>query len=138
VERTLVLGKSMELLPQQFTDQLDADSFSFAHLQFTPQSVTPICSTLQQLNVLSGFRPIEASQFILRHFSNLQEYSDARGGVVRLLHQQQQQLDVTSEPTTFQRSSEELGLIEWTVNAPFHGKLKRLFYQLFLVILLNL
>ena len=123
----LVLGKRQELLPQQFIDQLlNADPSSLAHLQFTPQSVTPICSTLQQLNLGSclGYQEIPVD-FILRHFPILQQCLDTSGGVVRLLHQQQQQqLDVASEPTTFQRSSEELGLIEWAVNAPFHGTLK--------------
>ena len=135
----LVLGKKRELLPQHFVDQLDADPSSLAHLQFTPQSVAPIFSTLQQLNVLSefGFNPIHGA-FILRHFSKLQQSVDVCGEVVRILHQQQQQLDVTSESTTFQRSSEELGLIEWTVNAPFHGSLKRFNSSLISVILLNL
>ena len=117
----LVLGKKRELLPQQFMDQLNADHSLLAHLQFTPQCVTPICSTIQKLNVneFSGFNPIHGA-FILRHFSNLQQSLDVRGRAVCLLHQQLQP-NVTSEPTTFQRSSEELGLIEWTVNAPFRG-----------------
>jgi hypothetical protein len=124
----LILGKKHGLLPQQLVDQFDASDSLVAHLQFTPQSVTPICSSLQQLNVnCKGglFRKHEVA-FILRHFPKLQTFTAfitySLAEAVHLLHKQQQEQNSTKEATnTYQQSSEELGLIEWTVNAPFHG-----------------
>ena len=122
----LVLGKQLELLTPQLLDQLSTDISSLAHLQFTPQSATPICSTLQELDVYD-LQPYHIS-FILRHFPKMQKCCSSYPGdsgnglAVCLLHQQQQQHPNLSQRSTFQISSGELGLIvQWTVNAPFLG-----------------
>jgi hypothetical protein len=93
-----------------------------AHLQFNRECITPICSTLQQLNVDDDSISEEELAFILRHFPKLQKFSSAyhHGEAVRVLYQQQQQ-NSNLEATAYQQSSEEMGLIEWTLNAPFHG-----------------
>ena len=118
---SLVLGKKRDLLPQQLVDKLkDYHSTGATHLQFTPESVTPICSTLQQLKLGMMLSP-ESTAFVFRHFSNLQKFSssDSVGEALLLLHEQQQQY-ITPEPPS-ERSSLELGHIKWTLNAPFRG-----------------
>ena len=105
-------------------DQLDADPSSLANLQFSPQCVTPICSTLQELD-LHDLQSYHIS-FILQHFPKMRKcrssfVRDSGDGLaVCLLHQQQQRQNL-SPRFTFQISPEELGLIvQWTVDAPFH------------------
>jgi hypothetical protein len=115
----LVLGKKHELLPQQLIDQLFTDVSLVAHLQFTRDCVSPICSTLQQLNV--DHFSSHGMAFVLRHFPKLQKYVRSLPIVkaVHLLYEQQQ--NPTSPIIFIQRSSEELGVVEWTPNAPFPG-----------------
>ena len=116
----LVLGKKHELLPQQLIDQFYSDDSLATHLQFTRDCVSTICLTLQQLN-FGHFSPRE-TVFVLRHFPKLREAlcSHTVGKAIRLLYEQQQQKPIS--PITFvQRSSEELGVVEWTPNAPFPG-----------------
>jgi hypothetical protein len=118
----LVIGKKREVLPQQLLFELNDNHSSFAHLYFSRQCVTPICSNLLELNI--GDLTSQQSAFTLRHFPKLKkcQASLTDGGVsgaVCLLWQQQQRPDVI--PSTTNLSSKELGCIEWTINAPFHG-----------------
>ena len=117
----LVLGKRRSLLPRQLLDQLRDDASSVAHLQFPLSSLTSICSTLQQLKLFLSNNPMDhLIAFILRHFPNLQKcYTASTSQALCLLHQHQQRPN--GIPAISQSSSVELGLIEWTINAPFTG-----------------
>ena len=119
----LVLGKKINLVPQQLILQLNANQYSLAQLQFTPQSVTPMCSSIQQLEVYGLSK--EQAAFALRHFPKLQKcqtkyLEGGDGEAVRLLHQQQKQSNLIHS-TTCHEFSESMGFIEWTLNAPFYG-----------------
>ena len=123
----LVLGKKQDLFPQQLYDQLKTDNFllhpnsPLAHLQFTPESVTPICSTLQQLDI-HGLRACEMA-FVLRHFPQLRKcpFNGQTCEALHLLHKQQQQPPKISSLSTSQRSSEDRDIVRWNLNAPFQG-----------------
>jgi hypothetical protein len=129
----LVLGSKRDLLPQQLLDQIVANHSSIFHLQFSDSSLSPICSTLQQLALSStSFYNLNEQTFVflLRHFPKLQKYQVGLLSSIlkplQLLHEQnqQQQLNIRNltPPATSQVSSEELGLVlQWTVNSPFQG-----------------
>jgi len=119
----LVLGKKIELLPQQLVLQLNSNNSSVAHMQFTPQSVTPICSSLQQLGVYCLGK--EEAAFALRHFPKLKKcqaksIEGGDGEAILLLHRQKKESSLIC-PTNHLQSSKSLGLIEWTLDAPFQG-----------------
>lgn len=148
----LVLGRKYDLLPQQLHEQLRANSSSVAHLQFSNKSLSPICLTLLRLKLYPSkllchlLTPKISKQekvfaaFILRHFKMMQEYHrpllriHSTAEAVYLLHKHQQQ--PSGIPVTGRSSSQGLGLIEWTVNAPFHGMVWR--SQVYLKVLVEL
>ena len=118
----LVLGSKYNLLPQEMLNELNAKQAAISHLQFSPQSLSPICSTLQQLQTsyCCGIRlSIFAVVFILRHFVMLKECQSlfATVGAVTLLYRRQ--LQPNGNPMT--SSSDELDLVQWTANSPFNG-----------------
>ena len=97
-----------------------------AHLQFSLESLTPICASLKRFK--GCFQPVLFSSssrivaLLFRHSSQLQELDLGDYfplcSTLQLLHEQQQR-----EPNgaTGVNSSEKLGLIQWTLDAPFHG-----------------
>ena len=122
----LVLGKRLGLFPEQTLNDC-----RFAHLQFTSGSCTPICKTLRQFKILSydWVIPSGVVAFILRHFPNLQEFTQSTSlsfpnpFAVELLWEQQQLLTHPDSPllSISGQNSDELGHIEWIINAPFEG-----------------
>jgi hypothetical protein len=127
----LVIGKKREVLPQELIIELSAKfNSSLAHLLFSRHCITPICFTLQELNF--GYLTCQQTAFTLRHFPKLQKLQanlteDGVGRAVCLLWQQQQHPNVI--PSTTNLSSLELGCIEWTINAPFHGNYLTRFFS---------
>ena len=70
----LVLGNKRKLFPQLLIDRYNAhhwgdDSAFITHLQFARESVTPVCSTLEQLNI--HILNHEKVAFVLRHLTKL-------------------------------------------------------------------
>ena len=125
----LVLGRKRQLLPQYLLSQLRTSGPSLANLQFSAQSVTPICSALQQLKVGRYFLASHTGVFILRHFPKLQtcQSTTSFAQAVLNLHKTTQQQQMNGSPSSstspVQTSSDgELGVIQWTVNSPFQGK----------------
>ena len=133
----LMLGKKRELLPQHFLEDIGGEE-ALAELQFTPESLTPICNSLKNIRhmnpdgclnrVFCSSAATAAPSFILRHFPQLKTWDNSRedfaniGIVVQLLHQQQQQW--TTGKRSFKRQSRtsiELGLIQWRMTVPFSG-----------------
>ena len=116
------LGKRRQLIPQSLLDKITNENCN--HLQFSCESLNPICSSLRQLKV--AMRGMSPTLFLLRHFRQLiQCQSAALTGAVQLLHQQQ--INQPEDGISFHRSSEVLGAIQWTNNAPFNGKISSAF-----------
>ena len=131
----LMLGKKRELLPRDFLEEIGGEE-ELAEVQFTRESVTPICNSLKHFkhsNSDDCLNPVFCSSaaslaFILRHFPQLQTWIDSGqefkvlGTSVQLLHKQQQlasSINLNQQATT--KISEELGLIQWRLNVPFSG-----------------
>ena len=125
----LVLGKKLQMLPLHFLEEVGGEDV-LAELQFTPESLTPICNSLKTIkhNISNGcFNPIFCSSvasmaFILRHFGQLEIWEDSRqdfgilGTVIELLHQQ---FIAPSCSHNQQTMTETSGLIQWTMAVPF-------------------
>jgi len=116
----LVLGSKYDILTRQLRDQLMADEL-LTHLQFSVESLSPICSTLERLQTsrCCGIRLSEhAAAFTLRHFAKLKECPSLLSTVeaVNSLYKQKQQ--PIGIPVNW---SSEHDLVKWTVNAPFQG-----------------
>ena len=116
----LVLGRRRELLlltPHRLQKKLRVDDSTVA--VFCAQSLSPICSTLQQLklfvsNIIIGLSKNMVA-FILRRFVNLNKMSRSHSSftvaqAVQLLHQQQLQSE--ANPLNGQNVSLDLGRIE--------------------------
>lgn len=141
----LMFGKKRELLPQHLLSQMTIDSSFLAHLQFSEQSLTPICSSLVLFKVESwkvNIRMRTATvAFILRHFHRLRncDLSEMYNGssypsqAIYLLHRQQLN---AIHPITSQSSSVALGTVQWTADAPFHSNLP--YFSLLTVYILKL
>lgn len=139
----LMLGDKQALLPPDFHKDYKT---KFINVQFTPESLHPICSSLKELRLeeiayyhyydqgSDSFIP--PASFILRHFRQLEKLNgsaDYGHGPTNLdctvktavLHLHKQQLARRSsrqqQINTNRRSSKELGVIEWTVKSPFIG-----------------
>lgn len=117
----LMLGRKRLLLPQELIDQLSSGSV-VTNLQFSPQSLTPICSSLQRFKSCS--RPVSflSLAFLYRHFSQLHEWVHGSSSfdmlqILRLLEQHK----TSGISIAAQNSSEDLGLLQWTLNAPFQS-----------------
>ena len=72
----VMLGRRRSLVPQELLDKI-AVFPTLAHLRFTQESLTPICSSLQRFKC--GFKPNFFSSsatvaFVYRHFCQLQEW----------------------------------------------------------------
>ena len=129
-------------------------------MQFSPESLTPICSSLQRftygfkvLFFSTGLKRIRRprsrlpsradSAFVFRHFPQLKEFDPCKeidyeyrsplnypansikviglnssSRALPLLYEQQQ---IETNGMSGKNSSEQLGRIKWTLNAPFHG-----------------
>ena len=128
----LMLGKKQELLPQHFLEEI-GDEDALAELQFTPESLTPICNslkTMKHINSAGCLNPVYCSTvasvaFILRHFRQLEKWEDSKqtvgilSAVVQLLHQQFMAPSCSyNQQQTMTKTS---GLIKWTMAVPFSG-----------------
>ena len=116
----LVLGSKYDQLTRRLHDQLTADDV-FTYLQFSAQSLSPICSTLERLQTsrCCGIRlSKQAAAFTLRHFANLKEcpFILSTAEAVNLLYKHQ--MWPIGIPVTW---SSEHDFVQWTVNASFHG-----------------
>ena len=133
----LMLGNRRELLPENLKHQIELDPHFHTHhrLQFTQESLTPICSSLRRLkHNVKDVNSLETKSLalLLRHFVQLQkfEYDVAtvfQGKTVQLLYEQKHpSIEVVA--TSEERSSAELGCIQWNWNAKFHGNIYLLLY----------
>ena len=133
----LMLGNRSEFLPENLRPhQIELDT-QIPLLQFTQESLTPICSSLRRLKH-NGLDVISLETkclaLLLRHFVQLQKfeydvaYQDVfQGKTVQLLYEQKHPtIEVVS--TSEERSSAELGCIQWNLNAKFHGSIYLLLY----------
>jgi hypothetical protein len=141
----LMFGPKHNLLPVAMKQN---DSMSLHNLQFSTESLTPICNSLNdfyatnfphlELNITaepSGPCCLDdhsAVAFILRHFRQLLEIdhwcnniatisqiTDLVCNSIELLHQT---TNGNQEIVTTTISSPSLGSLQWTVNSPFTGK----------------
>lgn len=135
----LILGHKLTLLPSEFpikARQLD-------DIQFTAGSLSPICTSLKLLEfenscserlchcpsvtfLLRHFIKLEKLNFICDKANNQLENVSARTWMnASLLHLHKKQYARNSsrqkQINTSKRNSDELGLIEWTVQSPFYG-----------------
>ena len=128
----LMLGKKRELLPQHFMEEIGGED-ALAELQFTPESVTPICNSLKHLKHINSdgclnrvfCSSASTVAFILRHFRQLEKWEDSKqtvgilSAVVQLLHQQFMAPGCSyNQQQTMTKTS---GLIQWTMAVPFSG-----------------
>ena len=115
-------------------------------LQFTSESISPICNTLKELHIRCyNDDPVLPEAFILRHFRQLErlkcsfthlcgaisEFKDIVLPAVLHLHQQQsaRRSSRQQQINAHKKSSEKLGSIEWTVQSPFIGNLNLFLYK---------
>ena len=103
--------------------------FSF---QFTDLSLSPLCSTLQKLDIGDFYKDhpgagtLSLAIFALRHFTQLQEYlskTNSRDTIVAVFYLSFEinkfTSSVTSQCSTMVQGP--VGTIEWTFNAPYQG-----------------
>jgi hypothetical protein len=125
----LMLGSKRALLPRTFPKE----SAKLISIQFTAESVSPICSSLKCLHYDCDEAADDCNSpplaFILRHFKNLEKldclscgkWAKGNGMAVQNLHQSYNTCKSLRLQKNSISSSVELGLIQWTVNAPFTG-----------------
>ena len=136
----LILGSKHALLPPNFSTQ----EALFLDLQFTPESISPICSSLKHLIYESDgmtsvchFR-LPCAALVYRHFRNLNIYVliDCKHAspfvnpvlaVFQPLHKKEK-MNIGNrksprllEKNTTTKSCKELGLLQWIADAPFNG-----------------
>ena len=73
----LILGKKRSLLPRELFNIIAIDP-AVAHFQFSRESLTPICSSLERFKTGFGrgiFSAADTVAFIFRHFSQLKEWN---------------------------------------------------------------
>ena len=133
----LMLGDKRALLPSQFPKDFE----KLIDVQFTPESLSPICFSLKELHYtcdatrnVCQFQPVA---FILRHFRKLEKFGSRncehattnrqfeKNSISHsILHWHKQcgtRKSLRLQGKNVKRNSEELGLIEWTVGSPFTG-----------------
>ena len=129
----LMLVPKRALLPPDFPKHAE----KLMDLQFTSESISPICNTLKELHISCYKNPVLPVAFILRHFRQLERFkcsfthlcgrisesNDIIVAAVLHLHQQQSARRSSRQKLINKKSSEELGFIEWTVQSPFIGNL---------------
>ena len=136
----LILGTKHPLLPPNFSTQ----EANFLDLQFTPESTSPICSSLIHLlyecdgmTSVCHFRS-PCAALVYRHFRNLKAYAliDRKQQILfvnpllpvfQQLHKKQK-INIGNrksprllEKNTTTKSCKELGLLKWIADAPFNG-----------------
>ena len=125
----LVLGGKQVLLPPEFPTQ----TAILADVQFSPESVSPICNSLKKL--CYGCEedkpcPVSPVIFLLRHIKNLQMWKNCCGkrrGDARIILKWLQKKSARKSSRLLQNnktatiSTEGNGSIQWTLDAPFNG-----------------
>ena len=136
----LILGSKHALLPPNFSTQ----AAKLLDLQFTPESTSPICSSLKQL-ILECDKSVYFCQYklpqialVYRHFSQMENYGRSNCKhpilfanpllpVFQQLHKKQKiNIGNRKSPRLLEKnittkSCKELGLLQWIVDAPFNG-----------------
>lgn len=137
----LFLGPQLNLVPQSLQEAVTLYASSdedLAYLEFSPDSLTPICNSLKELSHVHRDYRIgtcvlcdSTSIFVLRHLRQLENIDhqcnnhDSVVDAVQFLHQEQSSSCSQNEDddlvTTVTRSSEQLGCISYTYNPIFTG-----------------
>ena len=124
----LMFGPRLDFIRQSWRVENEQVRSELHKYQFTKESLTPVCSSLQKLKVNwvdweddCMWDNSSTVAFVLRHFPQMRNLSECchqhvnfASSAVRLLYKTQ--FDDTTETTTH-----TLGSIKWTVNAPFSG-----------------
>ena len=138
---SLLLGPRLELFPQELLDEMATENYStkLSRLEFSPNCLTPICSTLKQLKHSHSLSLDDAMAcrcwdnyviFVLRHLRQLQVFKHdcirqttpwSQTAAVIFLHQEQLEERSETSDSTFTTSSNHLGTIQWTFNSHFTG-----------------
>ena len=137
----LILGSKHSLLPLNFSTQ----AAKLLDLQFTPESTSPICSSLKQLilecDQSTGYfcqYKLPLIALVYRHFTQMENYglknckhlilfANPLSPVFQQLHTKQKiNIGNRKSPRLLEKnittkSCKELGLLQWIVDAPFNG-----------------
>ena len=143
----LMFGPKHSLIPQLFTHPNLGPENTMHKLEFEQEHLSPICSSLQDLrcknfcdvveHVFGFWTDPSTLAFILRHFRNLQKlshlcaiYAHCAGSGVKICFNVVELLHETIKPgrevTNMTFTSESLGVMKLTVNAPFKGSIHKL------------
>ena len=134
----LMLGNKRALLSPDFP----RERTELINVQITQESLSPICSNLKEFyyncDENKNICKLPSAALFIRHFRNLEKIQllsckhRSPGNVLRktapltILHWHQNQNTGKSarllENKSIKKSSDELGFIQWTVDAPFIGK----------------
>jgi hypothetical protein len=126
----LMLGKKEELIPKATKILMCTTQKSeLQHIEFTPESLTPICHNLTELKVnfnqKKQNRHVAILAFVLRNFRQLKNFPQSPLLVSLTLNKlRERQLEPLDKfnPRTESMTSRDLGTVRWTLDAPFVGK----------------
>jgi len=129
----LMFGKKLELIPINIKHLMcNSQNYELGDIELTPQSLSPMCNQLRELKISlnQGFKKLRPTRhvallaFILRNFrelKNLPLSAKLLCLTMNKLHQRQLQSLDTFNPKTSSMTSQELGTVQWTLDAPFFG-----------------
>ena len=131
----LMFGNKEVVIPSNFKVNriCKKKNYEVAHITFTPESLSPICSQLTELKVHlnQGFTKLKYTKhvatlaFMLRNFPHLKRFpqpAKVLDPALKMLRDRQLQSLDTFKPETESWDIPELGTVQCTLNAPFVGK----------------
>ena len=144
----LVLGSKRALLPPAFPKDVE----KLADVQFSPNSVSPICNSLKKLCFDCDDDEPCSTIFLLRHIKNMQIWKNCwceRQEETQIILKWLQKKSARKSPrllqkmktTTASSSEDMMSSIQWTYDSPFSGmayNVKLSFFMWYLLIFLLL
>ena len=134
---SLVLGQNAEMLTNSFWKKTRQPDMALHRLQFDENLITPICKSLQYLEINSGIKMAYTEQnisstaaFLLRHIGRLEkltilieigQFVPGTSLAVQLLHQEllePKEIVNVSEVTSKEDGNGDFVRLNWTIDSP--------------------